>query len=193
MLCLPPHTTHETQPLDCGVFGPLKSHWSNVCHTFFQKNPGKVITRFQFSALISEAWAKALCPANIIAGFRICGVFSFNPDVISVPVVEEVIDKSGEKMSDEQPTPSQLSLIQHVFPSSTEPAHSAGNIIFTEEQVEPFQRWYEEGFDVYEDLDYVRWLELHHPESLSDGCNSLIAASPDDGLIAEHFSFVVAT
>ena len=25
MLCLPPHTTHEPQPLDCGVFGPLKS------------------------------------------------------------------------------------------------------------------------------------------------------------------------
>ena len=26
ILCLPPHTTHETQPLDCGVFAPLKSH-----------------------------------------------------------------------------------------------------------------------------------------------------------------------
>lgn len=25
MLCLPPHTTHESQPLDCGVFGPLKT------------------------------------------------------------------------------------------------------------------------------------------------------------------------
>lgn len=25
VLCLPPHTTHEAQPLDCGVFGPLKS------------------------------------------------------------------------------------------------------------------------------------------------------------------------
>ena len=37
MLCLPPHTTHETQPLDCGVFAPLKSHWSSVCHDFIQK------------------------------------------------------------------------------------------------------------------------------------------------------------
>ncbi|CAI8043787.1 Tigger transposable element-derived protein 6, partial [Geodia barretti] len=48
MLCLPPHTTHEAQPLDCGVFGPLKSHWSNVCHSYLQQNPGRVITRFQF-------------------------------------------------------------------------------------------------------------------------------------------------
>ena len=26
ILCLPPHTTHEAQPLDCGVFSPLKMH-----------------------------------------------------------------------------------------------------------------------------------------------------------------------
>ena len=25
ILCLPPHTTHESQPLDCGVFAPLKN------------------------------------------------------------------------------------------------------------------------------------------------------------------------
>ena len=43
MLCLPPHTSHESQPLDCGVFGPLKSQWTKVCHTWYQKNPGKVI------------------------------------------------------------------------------------------------------------------------------------------------------
>ena len=102
MLCLPPHTTHEAQPLDCGVFGPLKSYWSNVCHIFFQKNPGNVITRFQFSALFSEAWARALCPSNIIAGFRTCGVFPFNSDAIKVPEVEEVPDKSGKETSNEQ-------------------------------------------------------------------------------------------
>ena len=30
ILCLPPHTTHATQPLDCGVFSPLKAKWSEV-------------------------------------------------------------------------------------------------------------------------------------------------------------------
>ena len=39
MLCLPPHTTHESQPLDVGVFSPLKVHWSRVCHDFYQQNP----------------------------------------------------------------------------------------------------------------------------------------------------------
>lgn len=40
IFCLPPHTTHECQLLDCGLFGPLKQHWQRACHSFYQKNPG---------------------------------------------------------------------------------------------------------------------------------------------------------
>lgn len=58
MLCLPPHTTHESQPLDCGVFGPLKTKWSEICHQFFQKNPGKVITKFNFNKLFFRSLAE---------------------------------------------------------------------------------------------------------------------------------------
>ena len=39
ILCLPPHTTHATQPHDCGVF----LLGCEVCHEFFFKNPRKVI------------------------------------------------------------------------------------------------------------------------------------------------------
>ena len=42
---LPPNTTHITQPLDKGPFAPLKVAWQEVCHTFYLKNPGRVITR----------------------------------------------------------------------------------------------------------------------------------------------------
>ena len=84
MLCLPPHTTHEAQPLDCGVFGPLNTHWSHVCHAYLQQNPGPVMTCFQFNTLFSQAWSAAVSPANIIAGFRTCGVYPFNPSAICV-------------------------------------------------------------------------------------------------------------
>ena len=30
-----PHATHEIQPLDCGVFAPLKAHWTTVCHDIY--------------------------------------------------------------------------------------------------------------------------------------------------------------
>ena len=56
MLCLPPHTTHDAQPFDCAVFSPLKAQWRAVCHQFLQANPGKIITKFNFTALFSRAW-----------------------------------------------------------------------------------------------------------------------------------------
>ena len=82
MLCLPPHTTHETQPLDCGVFAPLKAHWTTVCHDFFHKNPGKVITKFNLISLFSKAWFQALTSANLIARFKTCGVYPPNRSAI---------------------------------------------------------------------------------------------------------------
>ena len=109
ILCLPPHTTHEAQPLDCGVFGPLKAHWSNVCHSFLQQNPGRVITRFQFSSLFSEAWGMAVTPSNIIAGFRTCGVYPFNPSAIQVP------DVSAEEQTATLGLP-----VSHFSPSSAD-------------------------------------------------------------------------
>ena len=38
MLCLPQHTTHETQPLGCGVFAPLKLTGLLCVTIFFKKN-----------------------------------------------------------------------------------------------------------------------------------------------------------
>ena len=38
--CIPPNTTHAAQPLDVSFFGPIKKHWSSVCHAYLAKNPG---------------------------------------------------------------------------------------------------------------------------------------------------------
>ena len=46
---LPPNTTHVTQPLDKGLFGPLKMAWRQGVHTFLTKNPGSVVSKFNFS------------------------------------------------------------------------------------------------------------------------------------------------
>ena len=78
MLCLSPHTTHETRPLDTGVFKPLKTQWSKVCHNFTQKNSGRVITKFTFNSLFSQAWLLAVTPANVMAGFKPSGVYPLN-------------------------------------------------------------------------------------------------------------------
>ena len=80
MFCLPPHTSHKTQPLDKGCFGPLKVIWREECHTYLKKNSGKVITRFQFSEIFGKAWKRGMTTRNIVAGFETTGFYPFNPD-----------------------------------------------------------------------------------------------------------------
>ena len=78
LFCLPPHTTQDTQPLDCTVFGPLKRHWSSVCHQQQLCNPGMIISKLNFSKIFAEAWLKALTQVNIVAGFKKCSIYPFN-------------------------------------------------------------------------------------------------------------------
>ena len=54
MFTLVPHMTHETQPLDTAVYGPLKSNWQSICRNYIQSNPRRIITKYQFSDLFSK-------------------------------------------------------------------------------------------------------------------------------------------
>ena len=69
LFTFPPNTTHLTQPLDKGCFGPLKKEWQNVCHRFMSENPGKVVSRYSFSDLFRQAWFKSMTMNNILAAF----------------------------------------------------------------------------------------------------------------------------
>ena len=82
VFCLPPHTTHLTQPLDKGCFGPLKMCWRQKCQEYLSSNPGKVVTRYQFSHLFSAAWSEAMSIANILSGFRVSGIYPFNRNAV---------------------------------------------------------------------------------------------------------------
>lgn len=82
---LPPHTTQDTQPLDCTVFGPLKRHWTEVCHDFQEENLGVAMSKLIFSALYAKAWLQALTPVNIVVGFKKCGIHPLYKEAIPVP------------------------------------------------------------------------------------------------------------
>ena len=70
LFCLPPHTTQECQPLDVSVYGSLKMNWTDVCHEFMQRNPGLVVTKLDFSGLLSKAWSHTITPVNITNGSK---------------------------------------------------------------------------------------------------------------------------
>ena len=84
IFCLPPHTTHECQPLDVGLFGPLKKYWREECHKFYQGNASLLITKLNFNRVFRTAWMKAVSPSNVSGGFRKSGVFPFNRDAVTV-------------------------------------------------------------------------------------------------------------
>ena len=73
---------------------PLKTQWTQICQDFYQKNPGRIVTKFNFMRLFSRVWCRAVTPANIIAGFRRAGVYPLNPNVISVTEADS--DTSNE-------------------------------------------------------------------------------------------------
>ena len=84
IFCLPPRTTHACQPLDVGLFGPLKRHWQQACHSFYQKNATQVISEYNFCQVFKDAWLNSILPANVCAGFKKAGVYPFNPKAVPV-------------------------------------------------------------------------------------------------------------
>lgn len=175
MFCLLSHSTHVPQPLNVSFFRPLKVYWSEACHKFMQNNPGRVVTKYQFSPLFAEAWYKAIRPGNLVAGFVKASVCPFNPEAIKIPTLPPGVDEGG--VSDEDLDGDLHNERQGDDPSidragdddrSGEDASMLEESHFTSEQIELFQYRYENGYDLYTDTDYVTWLMDNHPEDVPD-------------------------
>ena len=174
------------QPLDTAVFGPLKTHYRESCHNFIQKNPGKVITKYQ-----SEAWLKTMVPSAIINGFKTCGIYPFNRkavldhDPCSIENSRGDPDTSKESLQDER-------LLND--------GGTDLNVCCTNEEKLRFTKRYEEGYDLY-DTRYLLWLKQNHPDSVPGNLSpneldththkdlDLTTPQPQDS-IADYFSHV---
>ena len=78
IICLPPHTTHWTQPQDKCFFKPLKMHFADECRKFMRKKPGQGITRLSFGSLFTPAYNKTASIHVAVESFRVTGIFPFN-------------------------------------------------------------------------------------------------------------------
>ena len=169
LFCLPPHTTHVAQPLDVSFFGPLKKHWSKVCHSYMTDNPGRVVTKFQFCSLLNQAWFKAINPATIISGFRKVGVCPFNATAIQ-PYSNTLSDENSYSSSNETISKdSNHSLTEKDTEVVSSENSSSHQYTFAEEDICLFQKRFENGYDLYHDTHYVDWLRQEHPDSLPNG------------------------
>ena len=83
IITLPPHTSNKTQPLDRTVFGSMKTHYNQLADSWMMRNVGKLLTTYQIAELAGTALTKATTPDNVIAGFRVSGVWLFDKDFVS--------------------------------------------------------------------------------------------------------------
>ena len=191
VFCLPPHTTHECQSLDCSLFGPLKTKWRSVCHSFHQKHPTAVISKLNFCALFKQAWVNAVTPEVITSGFRKAGVYPLDRARISISKSTNGDDNSvscrgGEADSNSQCNGDGDHSGQPSNRGDSGDSSSAGGIVsvngrtsedplnnshrnpennFSVEKELIYTRRFEEGYDLF-DAEYVCWLQERHPEAV---------------------------
>ena len=169
MFCLPPHPTHECQPLDCSLFGPLKVHWKQACHVFYQKNAGRVLSKLNFCRVFRDAWFKAITPDNICSGFRKAGVYPFKPQAVLCQ--DNIISKQPESHRDDNDSDSEESRGNDDNSDGELGSHSTDTSLvtttnrFTPKQVELFEERLQEGYDII-DPEYISWLEIYHPAAV---------------------------
>lgn len=125
IFCLPPHTTHLLQPLDNCAFGSLKQHWGEECQKYCARNPGKVVTRYNFSGIFSSAWLQGMSLANIIGSFKQAGIYPPNRQA----VLSQLPSSSKEDSASQHHPPAPLPFVPFCTPChSSSPRHELPTI-----------------------------------------------------------------
>lgn len=59
-LTLPPHTSHNLQPLDRTVFGPYKIFYNNAVSEWMFSNSGKLMSIYEIAQICGKAYLKRI-------------------------------------------------------------------------------------------------------------------------------------
>ena len=81
LLRLVPHTSHLCQPLDVGLFGPLKTALSSKLDPLLQTEVSR-IRKSEWLMAFVEARKDAFTRSNILGGWRGAGLLPFNPEKV---------------------------------------------------------------------------------------------------------------
>jgi hypothetical protein len=81
LVCLPPHTSHLLQPLDVGVFSPLKRALSAEIEKLFCLDTRR-IPRIEWTEAYIIARSRAFTSRSIESSFRASGIYPISPITI---------------------------------------------------------------------------------------------------------------
>lgn len=98
-VCLPPNSTHLTQPLDVAFFAPMKRAWRKIL-TNWKETAGLKsgnLDKSQFPSLLKKLISEmeSTSKQNLMSGFRKCGIFPINLDELLQRLPQTTSDPEG--------------------------------------------------------------------------------------------------
>ena len=81
LMILPLHSSHMTQPLDVGVFGPMKKHMAVEIDLLIRTGIPR-IQKVEWLTAFVAAHNRAVCNQNILGGFCGTGIHPFSPEKV---------------------------------------------------------------------------------------------------------------
>ena len=122
ILCLPPNTSHATQPLDVGVFRALKVLWRSVLIAHYA-DPLNSVDKDNFPSLVAKVWEK-LKTKNCRAGFEATGLHPFNRNALDAKIIPPPADMgpgAGDAMGGDDGAKHMINAICDIFALSHPP------------------------------------------------------------------------
>ena len=152
LYCLPPHSSHLTQPLDVSFFKPLKSAWGKACNSYCATNPGFQVTKHEFAQVFREAWLTSTRMSTIVNGFREAGICPFNPEVVlKSKLLPSLQFSSGKNLESQKSTAAQSTQLNPV---------TVFESLIGEEKLKKFEERFEEKYDIESDELYSVWVKM---------------------------------
>ncbi|XP_065681342.1 uncharacterized protein LOC136094972 [Hydra vulgaris] len=80
LILIPPNCTHFMQPLDVGLFGPMKNEWAKCVNRFRAANPNEYVTKESFAGMFLPVYTRVMSREKIVKSFKKCGIQPFDQD-----------------------------------------------------------------------------------------------------------------
>ncbi|XP_077968684.1 uncharacterized protein LOC144422763 [Styela clava] len=124
LLCIPPNTSHALQPLDVGVFGPMRSNWREILKTWFRETRLQNVSKPVFPSLLTKLVEK-INPQWAIGGFRGSGLFPVNEEIVKKRAVDRPNPDSNSSLGPVSLEHFQKAIVDVITPMSSPETCSA--------------------------------------------------------------------
>ena len=161
LYCLPPHSSHITQPLDVGFFSPLKQSWKNAVAEFNLEHPGSSVDKSTFAGVFKHAYLSSIKSKTIVHAFKASGIYPPNRYAIDECKLQPAkVFNTSEPAQPEQNQGKNLAL------AALEEA--------IDKELLKYEVRLQEGYDMKDDLVYNTWKKLSRHAPLSDITNKIL-------------------